>query len=277
MARLDAHQHFWRYSPKTHGWINDAMAVLKKDFLPEDLLPHLKKRGYDGCVAVQAEQNVKETGWLLDLADQHPFIKGVVGWVDLLAADVATTLAPLAKRKKLRGIRHVVQGEPDDFMRRPDFQRGIAALAPLKLTYDILVYHRQLPAALALVEKFPRQPFVIDHLAKPDIKHALRDPWTSDMRALAKHPHVFCKVSGMVTEADWKHWTPAQLKPYLDVVFEAFGPERLMIGSDWPVCTVAADYDRTMSVVEEYVAKLPARAQEAVLGGTAAKFYGLTG
>ena len=255
MARLDAHQHFWRYSPKTHGWINDAMAVIRRDFLPEDLEPLLKKRGYAGCVAVQAEQNVKETGWLLDLADKHPFIKGVVGWVDLRSPDVASVLAPLAKRKKLRGIRHIVQGEPDDFMRRPDFQRGIAALA--------------------LVEKFPKQPFVIDHLAKPDIKHALREPWTADMRALAKHLNVCCKVSGMVTEADYKTWTPAQLKPYLDVVFEAFGPERLMIGSDWPVCLVAADYDRTMSVVEEYVARLPAKAQEAVLGGTAAKFYGI--
>jgi len=275
MARLDAHQHFWRYSPKTHGWINDKMAVIRRDFLPDDLAPLLKKRGYDGCVAVQAEQNVKETSWLLDLADKHAFIKGVVGWVDLLSADVVAGLTTLAKRKKLRGVRHIVQGEPDDFMRRPDFQRGIAALAPFGLTYDILVYHRQLPAALALAEKFPKQRFVVDHVAKPDIKRALRDPWTADMRALAKHQNVYCKVSGMVTEADYKTWTPAQLQPYLEVVFEAFGPERLMIGSDWPVCLVAADYDRTMSVVEDYVAKLPKRAQEAVLGGTASRFYGI--
>jgi len=251
------------------------MAVLKQDFLPEDLAPLLKRRGYDGCVAVQAEMAVSETHWLLDLADQHPFIRGVVGWVDLCAPDVATTLAPLAGRKKLRGIRHIVQAEPDDFMLRPDFQRGIAALAPLDLTYDILVYHRQLPAALALVERFPRQRFVVDHVAKPDIKAGLRHPWAPHMRALAGYPNVFCKASGMVTEADWHLWSPAQLEYYLDVALEAFGPDRIMIGSDWPVCTLAADHDRTMAVVEEYVARLPARASEAVLGGTAARFYGI--
>jgi L-fuconolactonase len=216
MTRIDAHQHFWRYSPETHGWIDDSMAVLKRDFLPEDLQPLLKRRGYDGCVAVQAELSVKETGWLLDLAGQHPFILGVVGWVDLCAADVAATLAPLARRTKLKGIRHVVQGEPDDFMLRPDFQRGIAALGPLGLKYDILVYHRQLPAALALVERFPEQPFVVDHLAKPDIKNGLREPWAAQMRALARRPNVSCKVSGLVTEADWRTWTVDQLEPYLD-------------------------------------------------------------
>ncbi|HXU80599.1 MAG TPA: amidohydrolase family protein [Polyangia bacterium] len=275
MARLDAHQHFWRYSPQTHGWIDDSMAVLKRDFLPPDLEPLLKRRGYDGCVAVQAEMTVAESHWLLDLADRHPFIRGVVGWVDLCSPDVADALAPLAKRPKLRGIRHIVQAEPDDFMRRPDFQRGIAALAPLGLTYDVLVYHRQLPAALDLVERFPGQKFVVDHVAKPDIKAGLRHPWAPHMRALARHPNVFCKVSGMVTEADWHAWIPAQLEYYLDVVFDAFGPERIMIGSDWPVCLLAADYDRTMSVVEEYVGRLPAKAGEAVLGETAARFYGI--
>jgi L-fuconolactonase len=275
MARIDAHQHFWRYSPQTHGWINDAMAVLKRDFLPADLAPLLKRRGYDGCVAVQAETAVSESHWLLDLAERDPFIRGVVGWVDLCAPDVAATLAPLARRPKLRGIRHIVQGEADDFMTRADFQRGIAALAPLGLTYDILIYHRQLPAALALVERFPQQPFVVDHVAKPDIKAGLRHPWAPQLRALARHPNVFCKASGMVTEADWHLWSPAQLEYYLDVVFEAFGPERIMIGSDWPVCILAADYDRTMAVVEEYVARLPAAAQEAVLGGTAVRFYGV--
>jgi len=275
MARIDAHQHFWRYSPQTHGWITDSMAVLKQDFLPADLAPLLKRRGYEGCVAVQAEMALSETHWLLDLADQAPFIRAVVGWVDLCAPDVATTLTPLARRKKLRGIRHIVQAEADDFMLRPDFQRGIAALAPLDLTYDVLVYHRQLPAALSLVERFPQQRFVVDHVAKPDIKAGLRHPWAPHMRALARHPHVFCKASGMVTEADWYAWTPAQLEYYLDVVFDAFGPERVMIGSDWPVCTLAADYDRTMAVVEEYLARLPSSAVQAVLGGTAARFYGI--
>jgi L-fuconolactonase len=251
------------------------MAVLKRDFLPADLAPLLKRRGYDGCVAVQAETAVTESHWLLDLAERDPFIRGVVGWVDLCAPDVAATLAPLARRPKLRGVRHIVQGEADDFMTRADFQRGIAALAPLGLTYDILIYHRQLPAALALVERFPQQPFVVDHVAKPDIKAGLRHPWAPQMRALARHPNVFCKASGMVTEADWHLWSPAQLEYYLDVVFDAFGPERVMIGSDWPVCILAADYDRTMAVVEGYVARLPAAAQEAVLGGTATRFYGI--
>jgi L-fuconolactonase len=271
--RIDAHQHFWRYSPATHGWIDDSMAVLKRDFLPEDLQPLLRDRGYGGCVAVQAQLSVEETTWLLDLADRHPFILGVVGWVDLCAPDVASVLAPLAARPKLRGIRHVVQAEADDFMLRPDFQRGIAALAPLGLTYDILVYHRQLPAAVALVERFPEQKFVVDHIAKPDIKAGLREPWATQMRALARHPNVLCKVSGMVTEADWRAWTADDLRPYLEVVFEAFGAERLMIGSDWPVCTLAGPFERVMAIVEDYAAPLPAA--EAVLGGTAARFYGL--
>lgn len=251
------------------------MAVLKRDFLPGDLQPLLARRGYQACVAVQAELSVAETHWLLDLADHHPFIAGVVGWVDLTAPDVAATLAPLAKRPKLKGIRHVVQAEKDDYMLRADFQRGLAALAPLGLTYDILVYHRQLPAAQSLVETFPRQKFVIDHVAKPDIAGGLRSPWATRMRALARHANVFCKVSGMVTEADWHLWSPAQLAYYLDVVFEAFGPDRIMIGSDWPVCTLAADYDRTMAVVEDYVSRLPSHAADAVLGGTAARFYNL--
>lgn len=273
-GRIDAHQHFWRYSPATHGWIDDSMAVLKRDFLPEALQPLLRAHGYDGCVAVQAQLDVAETKWLLALADQHPFIRGVVGWVDLCAPEAASALAALA-HPKLRGIRHVVQAEPDDFMNRADFRRGIAALAPLGLTYDILVYHRQLPAAVSLVERFAEQRFVVDHVAKPDIAQGTREPWATQMRALARHPHVFCKVSGLVTEAQWQSWTEEQLRPYLDLVFEAFGPERLMIGSDWPVCLLAGDYDRVMGVVEEYVARLPAASAAAVLGGTARRFYGL--
>lgn len=274
-VRIDSHQHFWKYSPETHGWIDDSMAVLKRDFLPEDLEPILAARGYAACVAVQAQLSIDETRWLLELADRHRFIAAVVGWVDLCAPDAADNLRALSTNPRLRGVRHVVQAERDDFMLRPDFQRGIAALEPLGLTYDILVYHRQLPAALALVEKFPGQPFVVDHIAKPDIKRGLRDPWAAQMQALARHPNVFCKVSGMVTEADWGAWTPSHLRPYLEVVFEAFGPDRLMIGSDWPVSTLAGDYARVMGVVEEYVARLPPAAAEAVLGGTAERFYKL--
>jgi L-fuconolactonase len=277
MPRIDAHQHFWRYSPQTHGWIDDNMAVLKRDFLPEHLAPLLHERTYDGCVAVQAEQAVSETRWLLSLADQSAFIKGVVGWVDLRAPDVAAVLADLAKHPRFRGVRHIVQGEPDDrFMLGEEFQRGIAALAPLGLTYDILIYPRQLPAAIELVKRFPQQPFVLDHIAKPDMKAGTREPWATQIKALAAaHPGITCKLSGLVTEADWAHWKPTEIHPFLDVVLEAFGTERLMIGSDWPVCTLAADYHRTMGVVEEYLARVPPAAREAILGGTAAAFYGL--
>jgi L-fuconolactonase len=278
MPRIDAHQHFWRYSPQTHGWIDDNMAVLKRDFLPEHLAPLLRERTYDGCVAVQAEQAVSETRWLLSLADQHAFIKGVVGWVDLRDPDVATVLAELARHPRFRGVRHIVQGEPDDrFMLGAEFQRGIAALAPLGLTYDILIYPRQLPAAIDLVQRFPQQPFVLDHIAKPDMKAGTREPWAAQLRALAAaHPTLTCKLSGLVTEADWASWKVTDIHPFLDTVLEAFGTQRLMIGSDWPVCTLAADYHRTMGLVEEYLARVPPAAREAILGGTAAAFYGLT-
>jgi L-fuconolactonase len=276
MPRIEAHQHFWRYSPQTHGWIEDHMAVLKRDFLPADLEPLLLSHGYTGCVAVQAQQTVEETVWLLDLADQHPFIKGVVGWVDLRSPDVGGELARLAPRKKLKGIRHIVQGEPDDrFMLGAEFQRGIAALAAHGLSYDILVYPRQLPAAIELATRFPQQAFVLDHIAKPEMKAGLREPWAGHLGLLAAHQNVSCKLSGLVTEANWARWKPEDIVPYLDVVSEAFGPERLMIGSDWPVCTLAADYGRTMDLVESYLARLPAGAAEAVLGDNASRFYRL--
>jgi L-fuconolactonase len=276
MPRIDAHQHFWRYSPTTHGWIEDHMAVLKRDFLPPDLEPLLEARGYQGCVAVQAQQTVEETTWLLELADRFPFIRAVVGWVDLRDPDVATVLRRLVAHPKLRGIRHIVQSEPDDqFLLGAEFQRGIAALAPHGLAYDILIDPRQLPAALELVKRFPTQPFVLDHLAKPDIKGQVLEPWAGQVRKLAASRNVFCKVSGLVTEADWPRWKPEDMIRYLDVVLEAFGPDRLMIGSDWPVCLLAGDYGRVMSLVETYLTRLPPSAVEAVRGGTATRFYRL--
>jgi L-fuconolactonase len=277
MPRIDAHQHFWRYSPTTHAWIDDSMGVLKRDYLPPDLAPLLVERGYDGCVAVQAEQTVAETRWLLGLAAAHPFIKGVVGWVDLRDPDVADVLRELSADRRFRGVRHIVQAEPDDrFMLQPEFQRGLAALAPLGLVYDVLVYPKQLPAAIELVPRFPEQRFVLDHIAKPDIKRGAREPWATQIRTLGQNPNLSCKLSGLVTEADWARWQPADIHPYLDTVLEAFGPERLMIGSDWPVATLAGDYHRVMALVEEYLAaRLPAAAGEAVLGGTAARVYGL--
>jgi len=276
MNGIDAHQHFWRYSPATHGWIDDRMAVLKRDFLPEDLGPLLHAQGFARSVAVQAAQSLEETRFLLELADRHAFIGAVVGWVDLRSPTVEADLQALTRHPKLKGVRHLAQDEPDDrFLVGEDVMSGIATLESFGLTYDILVYPRQLPAAVELVRRFPRQRFVLDHLAKPEIAKGRLSPWREQIRDLAGSPNVFCKVSGMVTEASWTDWTPEDLAPYLDVVFECFRPGRIMVGSDWPVCTLAGDYGRVVSVVKDYVAHRPPADQEAVLAGTAARFYGI--
>jgi len=274
--RIDAHQHFWRYHPETHPWITDAMAGLKRDFLPPDLRALLAAAGFDGCVAVQAQQNMAETEWLLQLAAQHDFIRGVVGWLDLCGPNVADALESLAAQPRLRGVRHVVQDELDDrFMLRPEFQRGIAALAPFALVYDILIYARQLPAAIELVRRFPQQPFVLDHIAKPDIRGRRINQWRSDIVTLATFPNVSCKLSGMVTEADWQAWKAQDFTAYLDVVLKAFGVNRLMIGSDWPVCTLAGSYSDVVGLVTEYIERLSAAERDAVCGATAVRVYGL--
>ena len=273
---LDAHQHFWQYSSSEYNWIDDTMPALQQDFLPEHLAPLLQEAGFAGSVAVQALQTEAETDFLLNLATQHEFIKGVVGWTDLQAADVETKLARLAQHPKLKGLRHVVQDEPDDhFMLRPDFLRGISYLRQFNLTYDILIYPKHLPVATEFVSKFPDQPFVLDHMAKPLIKTQQLAPWAQQIRELAQHPHVYCKLSGMVTEADWHHWHPDNFKPYLAVVTEAFGPDRLMIGSDWPVCKLAGTYAQVMNLVKDYLAEFSAADQEKILGGNASRFYNL--
>lgn len=272
--RIDSHQHFWRYSPTSHGWIDESMAVLKRDYLPEHLRPELDRAGFDGSVAVQAAESLEETSFLLELAAQSPWVRGVVGWIDLLSDEVSESLAEL-KEPRLVGVRHAVQNEPDGFMARPDFRRGIAALAGFDLAYDVLIYARQLPAAIDLVRSFPNQRFVVDHIAKPEIRAAVMEPWASQIRELGRCPNVWCKVSGMVTEADWTRWTKADLGPYLDVVFEAFGVRRLMIGSDWPVCTLAASHGRTIGAAAEYAAELSEAEQRALFGETAAQFYKL--
>ncbi len=274
--RIDAHQHFWQYNPDEYGWIDESMAILRRDFLPHDLRPELQHAGFDGCITVQARQTVGETRWLLQLAADSPFILGVIGWVDLRSQDTRSQLREFAGNPKLLGVRHIVQSEPDGFLLRADFLRGIAQLEEFGLTYDILIYPRHLPAAAELVERFPRQRFVLDHLAKPSIKTGEITSWQSRIRKLAQFPNVFCKLSGMVTETDWKNWTRAQLKPYLDTVFHAFGPDRLMIGSDWPVCTVAAPYREVMNVVTDYLADYPDTARDAVLGGNAQKLWRLS-
>ncbi len=273
--RIDAHQHFWRYQPETHAWISEAMAPLKRDFLPADLEPLLAAMRFDGCVAVQAQQSVAETEWLLQLADQHGFIRGVIGWVDLCKANVIDVLQRLAAHPHLRGVRHVVQDEPDDFMLRPEFMRGIAGLAQFRLTYDILIYPRQLTAAVDLVSRFPQQRFVLDHMAKPEIRDRRFGPWKDGITALAAQPNVSCKLSGIVTEADWQAWKPGDFTQYLDVVLDRFGPYRLMSGSDWPVCTLAGTYADVIGVVSDYISFLSPSERDAILGGNAVRFYGL--
>jgi L-fuconolactonase len=274
--RIDAHQHFWRYDVREYEWIDDSMAALWRDLLPADLKPELESNGFQGCVTVQARQTLEETRWLLELAEQNPFILGVVGWVDLRSPRLRFELESLVGHPKLVGVRHIVQSEPDEqFLLQSDFLRGIAALEEFNLAYDILIYTRHLPVAAEFVARFPRQRFVLDHLAKPPIKSGAIDDWARGIRELAALPNVYCKVSGLVTEADWQAWKPEDLSPYLDVAFECFGPSRLMIGSDWPVCTVAGSYSRVMDVVKAYLRKFSTKERDGVLGGNAASFWRL--
>jgi L-fuconolactonase len=275
-VRIDAHQHFWRYQAAEYDWIDDSMAVLRRDCLPDEAQREMAAVGFTAGVAVQARQTLEETRSLLAFADARASIAGVVGWVDLQADDARQQLTRFADYPKLVGIRHVVQSEPDDrFMLRPQFCRGVALLDEFGLAYDILVYSRQLAAAAELVERFPRQRFVLDHLGKPEIRQGELRRWEQDIRALAVFPNLSAKLSGLVTEADWTTWTPRDVRPYLDVAFDSFGPARLMIGSDWPVCTVAATYSRTMALIVDYLADRPVHERDAVLGGTAQKTYNL--
>jgi len=274
--RIDAHQHFWKYDAAEYTWIDDSMAALKRDFLPDESAREMARVGFDACVAVQARQTLDETRWLLGLAAEHPSIAGVVGWVDLQADNVRDQLAALAGHQRLVGIRHIAQSEPDDrFLLRPQVVRGIRLLADFGLGFDILIYRRQLGSAAELAGRLPSQRFVLDHLAKPDLRSGEIDEWERDIRRLAAQPNVFAKLSGLVTEASWARWTSDQIRPYLDVAFDAFGWNRLMIGSDWPVCTVSADYARTMNVVIDYVAARPDHERDAVLGGNARRFWNL--
>jgi L-fuconolactonase len=275
---IDAHQHFWRYEPRAYAWIDDRMDALKRDFLPVDLVPHLDQASVEATIAVQTQHTVEETEWLLGLAGAHPFIAGVIGWVDLQADDVEATVARMSEHPALSGIRHIVQSEADDdFLLGSAFGRGIAALGPAGLAYDILIYPRHLAVAADFVARYPSQTFVLDHLAKPEIRRGAIDEWANDLRRLAAAPNVWCKLSGLVTEADWGAWTAAQIEPYLEVAFGCFGAARLIAGSDWPVCTLAADYSRTMAVVRDYVARFTSAERDAVLGGNARTVYLRTG
>jgi L-fuconolactonase len=274
--RVDAHQHFWKYDPARDTWIGENMPVLKRDFSPSDLLPQLAANGIDATVAVQADQSEHETEFLLDLAQKNQFIAGVVGWVDLRAADVWRRLEYFSRFPRLCGFRHVAQSEPDDrFLVRDDFVRGVAMLAEFGFTYDILIYAQQLPAAMELVERLPDQAFVLDHIAKPDLRTCEIANWSAGIRALAQNPNVYCKLSGLITEADWRAWQAADFLPYLDVVFDAFGPDRLMFGSDWPVCLLAGSYAQVKQLISDFAHGFTAQDREKIFGANAVKFYRL--
>ncbi|PKQ64290.1 amidohydrolase [Labilibaculum filiforme] len=276
VQKIDAHQHFWNYCPEKHSWISDEMAVLKNDFMPKDLKIHLEAIDFDGCVAVQADQTEAETDFLIDLANQNPFIKGVVGWVDLRAANLRDRLVHYSKFPVVKGFRHVVQDEQDDnFIIGEEFCNGIAMLEEFGFTYDILIFAKHLIPSVEFAAKFPNQKFVLDHIAKPEIKDQKIEIWAEGIQKLASFPNVSCKLSGIVTEADWANWTEADIIPYLNVVFDAFGPERLMIGSDWPVCTLAGSYQKVMNLIIEKIKKYTTSEQEAILGGNAIEFYQL--
>jgi L-fuconolactonase len=274
--RIDAHHHLWRYDPAEFGWINEKMSVLRRNFLPADLQPLLDRAGIAGAIAVQARQTLEETLWLLQLAEEASWMKGVVGWAPIAAPEFQEVLADLKRHKKLKGLRHVIQDEPDDqFILSTAFNRGIRALQDTGLVYDILIHARHLPQAVRFVDMHPDQRFVLDHCAKPPILSGELEPWATDLRELAKRPHVCCKLSGLVTEADWQQWTPANLEPYWRVVLEAFGSDRLLFGSDWPVAMLATGYQRWVDVVTGWVAPLSASEQDAIWSGTASRVYSL--
>lgn len=276
MVKIDSHQHFWHYHPAEHTWMSDQMPGLKKDFLPKDLAPLLSQIQFDGCISVQARQSIAETNWLLNLADEYDFIMGVVGWVDLCSPDISETLSGYGNRKKLKGVRHVLHDEEDDyFMLRPAFQNGIAALKEFNLTYDLLIFPKHIPIALHLAKQFPEQLFVVDHIAKPDIINTKFSPWKEDLKELANHPNVYCKLSGMVTEAKWGEWQEDDFKQYLDIVTEVFGTKRIMIGSDWPVCTLSGSYEATMKIVTNYTQQFSLETAEHILGANCIQFYNI--
>lgn len=276
MLKIDSHQHFWNYDALRDSWITTDMEVLRNDFLPQHLKPILDQYQFEGCVVVQSDHSTRENEFQLNHAAKHDFIKGVVGWVDLQAPDISDQLEELHAHEKLKGFRHILQGEADRaLMLKPAFQNGIAALGGLGFTYDLLIFPDQLGFAEKLIAGFPNQSFVLDHIAKPDIKNGNIGEWGKQVRSLAKHEQVYCKVSGLVTEADWKTWTNADFKPYLDIVFEAFGPKRLMYGSDWPVCLLAADYGQVLNLMEQYIADLSQTEQTLFWGENAVNFYNL--
>jgi L-fuconolactonase len=273
---IDTHHHFWKYSVQEYGWIDDNMKVIRRDFLPPDLAREIKNSGVHGAISVQARQTIEESDWLLGMAEKNGFLLGVVGWVDLRSRDVDKDLERLARHKKFKGVRHVVQGEPDiNFILGAAFNEGVSRLPRYGLSYDILIFERQLKPAIAFVDKHPKQTFIVDHVAKPRIRERILSPWRENMMELAKRPNVYCKISGMITEADYKTWSAADLAPYLDTVIEAFGPRRLMFGSDWPVMLVAGNYKQWVDLVKQAISRYSDSEQERILSRNAEEAYRL--
>lgn len=273
---IDSHHHYWRYNPVEYDWIDDSMKVIRIDFLPENLEPTILEAGIDGVISVQARQSVEETDWLIRMANQNNFMKGVVGWLPLIQDDIEAYLVKYSGEKILKGVRHVVQGEPDpEFILRSDFNHGISLLKKYSLVYDILIVERQLPNTIKFVDQHPDQVFVLDHIAKPMISKNELSPWKENIQELAKRENVSCKISGMVTEADFNIWTPAQLQPYFDVIIEAFGPDRLLFGSDWPVCLVATSYKSWADLVRKNISAFSKTEQAKIMGKNAIRIYNL--
>ncbi|HNV28564.1 MAG TPA: amidohydrolase family protein [Cyclobacteriaceae bacterium] len=273
--RIDSHQHFWKYNPIRDAWITDQMKVIQRDFLPHDLAPILKENIIDGCVTVQADQSETETQFLLELAAKNDFVKGVVGWVDLRSDELHKRLEFYSDFKKLKGFRHIVQAEPVGFMRGAEFSKGIGALRQYNFTYDILIYPHQIQDAIWLVSHHPDQKFVVDHLAKPNIREKEFNSWSAQMKELASHTNVYCKLSGMVTEANWDTWTNEDFKPYLDFIINHFGINRVMYGSDWPVCLLAASYHKQLNILEEFLRTFSSSEIDKIMGENAIRFYNL--
>ena len=273
---IDAHHHLWKYSPADYPWMLDGMEAIRRDFLIEDLTAVLQESGIAGSVAVQARQTLIETRWLLDLASAHSIIRGVVGWVPLTNSNLTRELEQLAANPKLKAVRHVLHDEPDDlYILREDFNHGVAALKQFDLRYDILIFERHLPQTIEFVDRHPHQIFILDHIAKPRIREGTLDPWRTNLLELARRENVYCKLSGVVTEANWSTWTERDLQPYVDVVLTAFGPRRVMFGSDWPVLLVAGSYKRWVDVVRRMIESLSADEQKWIMGGTATEAYHL--
>ena len=276
MPRIDAHQHFWQYDATRDSWITEEMAVIQQDFLPEDLRPLLQQNDFDGSVVVQSDQSEIENEFHLMNADEFDFIRGIVGWVDLQSKNIEERLDYYSSFKKMKGFRHVLQGKQDRaLMLKPAFKNGIKKLRKYGFTYDLLIYPDQLEYVIDLVAAFPDQKFVIDHIAKPNIKDGEITEWENKMRALGRFDNLYCKISGMVTEANWKGWKPENFAPYMDVVVQSFGANRVMFGSDWPVCLVAASYEEVIEIVAGYFAAFSEDERERFFGLNATEFYNL--